>query len=272
MATTVAKNRVWVKCVGMLIVLAVILLGTTATVFADGEDNVGDVASTDAKGYGTRPPRGLPLPPIELRGSESQSEAITQVSLQEEMPLYSQLDNVGTEWTSCGPTALAMVLNYLESGPTPSEIIEYAVSNVGTDDTLLYEPQDTDGIYTSPQHLYEIASYYGLAQAGWVTSEDEAQETLRELLSQGLPVIVDATVSLSQYGTNAAHFVVATELGTDNTVVLYDPYGEGWGGQVRTVSWEDFYWSWQNNSDGDVDGHGWWMVVVGNLSTTSQSA
>jgi hypothetical protein len=27
------------------------------------------------------------------------------------------------------------------------------------------------------------------------------------------------------------------------------------------VDWEDFYWAWQNNGDGHVGGHGWWMVV-----------
>lgn len=193
-------------------------------------------------------------------------------TLQGTVPLYSQLDNDGTEWTSCGPTALAMALNYVASGPTAQEIIEYATANSGTDGAALYDPQDPERIYTSPQHLFEIADQYGDPEQGWVTDEEEAQEMLRELLNEELPVIVDVTISISRYGSTAAHFVVVTEIGVDNAVTVHDPYGEGQGGQVRTVSWEDFYWSWQHNSDGGVAGHGWWMVVQDGSSTTAEVA
>ena len=245
----------------MLVVLAMLIFGTTATAFAEGETRFDDPASMVAEIPGARRPP--PTDPAEQQEVQVVSSDLYAYAgyLQEAVPLYSQLDNGGTEWTSCGPTALAMALNYLADGPTPQEIIQYAVGNSGTDGIQLYDLLDPDCIYTSPQHLYEIADYYGNSQTGWVTSEDEAQEKLRELLSADLPVIVDVTVSLSEYGSNAAHFVVVTGIGTDNTVYINDPYGEGQGGQVRSVSWDDFYWSWQNNSDGSVGGHGWWMVV-----------
>ena len=66
--------------------------------------------------------------------------------------------------------------------------------------------------------------------------------------------------------------MVVTGIRTDNTVTINDPYGESQGGQVRMVSWEGFYWSWQNNSDGSVGGHGWWMVVQDDSSTTAELA
>jgi uncharacterized protein YvpB len=205
---------------------------------------------------------GKPLWIEEQQIAEDQQEGIVQGRV----PLYSQLDNVGTEWTSCGPTSLAMALNYLGSGPTPQEVIAYAVGNRGQDNRLLYEPRDPDRIYTSPQHLYEIAEHYGRPQVGWVTDEIEAQEKLREFVNEDLPVIVDVTVSLSQNGSTAAHFVLVTGIDRDNTVYVHDPYGEGQGGRVRAVSWEDFYWAWQNNSDGSVGGYGWWMVVQPELT------
>jgi len=96
---------------------------------------------------------------------------------------------------------------------------------------------------------------------GWATDSEGAQAKLRELLAGGLPVIVDVTVSIARNGSRAAHFVVVTGLDADGTVYVNDPYGEGLGGQHRAVAWEDFYWAWQNNGDGHVGGHGWWLVA-----------
>jgi uncharacterized protein YvpB len=177
------------------------------------------------------------------------------------VPLYSQLDNLGVEWTSCGPTSLAMALNYRGEGTTPQAVVEYATSHTGRDGEQLYKPRDPAKVFTSPQHLYEIAGHYGDPVQGWATDRESGQAKLRELLSDDLPVIVDVTVSISKNGSAAAHFVVVTGIDANGTVYVNDPYGEGLGGQHRALAWEDFYWAWQNNGDGHVGGHGWWMVA-----------
>jgi uncharacterized protein YvpB len=177
------------------------------------------------------------------------------------VPLYSQLDNVGTEWTSCGPTSLAMALSYHGAGTMPQAVVDYGTTHTGLDGEQLYKPHDPAKVFTSPQHLYEIAAHYGDPVQGWATDSESAQTILRELLADDLPVIVDVTVSLARGGSTAAHFVVVTGIAADSTVYVNDPYGGGLGGQRRAVAWEDFYWAWQYNDDGYVGGHGWWMVA-----------
>jgi uncharacterized protein YvpB len=254
-----------VKGFGIVVILIILTLGVTDSAWAQGNGHIYNSASAE-RTVGTFWFSGEPLW-VELPGiTEERQSAVVQG----QVPLYSQLDNVGTEWTSCGPTTLAMALNYSAIGPSPQEIINYAVNQTGQDGTPLYIPRDPEQVYTSPQHLYEMAEQYGRPQAGWVADEKEAADKLRALLNDDLPVIVDVTVSLSRYGTTAAHFVLVTGIDEDNTVTVHDPYGAGRGAQVRTVSWEDFYWAWQNNSDGRVGGHGWWMVVRGYQSVAAQ--
>ena len=53
---------------------------------------------------------------------------------------------------------------------------------------------------------------------------------------------------------------------------MNDPYGEGRGGRRRAVAWADFYWAWQNNGDGHVGGHGWWMVADMTAQNSSTEA
>jgi hypothetical protein len=154
-----------------------------------------------------------------------------------------------------------MVLNYHGEGTTPQAVVGYATTHTGQDGEQLYKPRDPAKVFTSPQHLYEIAAHYGDPVQGWATDSASAQMKLRELLAGDLPVIVDVTVSIARDASIAAHFVVVTGIDADNTVYLNDPYGQGLGGQRRVVAWEDFYWAWQNNGDGHVGGHGWWMVA-----------
>jgi uncharacterized protein YvpB len=255
-----------VKCLGIAAILIVLMLGATDTVAAQENGSMYNPEFVERRVdpilSSVRPLRVEE----EVIGDERQEELVPG-----QVPLYSQLDNLGTEWTSCGPTTLAMALNYSSSGPTPQEIIKYAISQRGRDGTPLYKPQDPEQVYTSPQHLYEMAEQYGRPQAGWITDEKEAVEKLRALLNQDLPVIVDVTVSLTRNGSTAAHFVLVTGIGMDNTVTVHDPYGRGQGAKVRAVSWEDFYWAWQNNSDGAVGGHGWWMVVRSDWSPVAGS-
>jgi hypothetical protein len=177
------------------------------------------------------------------------------------VPLYSQLDNAGFEFTSCGPTALAMALNYQAEGPTPQAVVDYARTHMGKNGRPLYQPQDPIRVYTSPVGLYQVARHYSYPLMGWVSDEARAQGKLRELLAGGLPVIVDVTVAARKGSSRAAHFVLVTGIDADNTVHVNDPYGRGAGAQRLAIPWEDFYWAWQNNSDGSVYGHGWWMVV-----------
>jgi hypothetical protein len=154
-----------------------------------------------------------------------------------------------------------MALNYRGAGTTPQEVINYATTHTGQDGEQLYKPHDPAKVFTSPQHLYEIAQHYGDPAQGWASESEGAQAKLRELLASDLPVIVDATVSLARGGSTAAHFVVVTGIDAGDTVYVNDPYGEGLGGQRRAVAWEDFYWAWLHNGDGHVGGHGWWMVA-----------
>jgi hypothetical protein len=188
------------------------------------------------------------------------------------VPLYSQLDNEGARWTSCGPTSLAMALNYHGADTTPRAVIDYATTHTGQDGEQLYKPHDPARVFTSPQHLYEIAAYYGDPIQGWATDQESAQVKLRELLAGDLPVIVDVTVPIAKGGSTAAHFVVVTGIDADNTVYVNDPYGEGLGGQRRAVAWEDFHWAWLNNGDGHVGGHGWWMVAETPPESPSRTA
>ncbi|MCD4739235.1 MAG: C39 family peptidase, partial [Anaerolineae bacterium] len=182
--------------------------------------------------------------------------------LAEEVPLYSQLDNSGywEPYTSCGPTTLAMALNCQQTGPTPQEIIDYAIREE------LYLPSDPAGIYTSPSNLYKIAQHYRNSLQGQVSAERESRALLRAALSLGLPVVVDVTVRIAREDRESgdlppAHFVLVTGIDADNTVYVNDPYGEQRGGERREVSWENFNWAWQNNSDIAVGGQGWWMVA-----------
>ena len=204
---------------------------------------------------------GLALCPVTAYADTGPMVADGLDVLLAEVPLYSQLDNVGTEWTSCGPTSLAMTLNYHRAGPSPQAIVDYATSHTGQDGEPLYKPHDPAKVFTSPQHLYEIAQHYGEPVQGWATDGENAQIKLRELLADDRPVIVDVTVAIAKNGSTAAHYVVVTGIDAHGTVLVNDPYGEGLGGQRRAVAWEDFYWAWQNNGDGHVGGHGWWMVA-----------
>lgn len=197
---------------------------------------------------------------IALRPTIAHADTGVEVQLAE-VPLYSQLDNVGTEWTSCGPTSLAMALNYRGLGTTPQAVVDYATTHTGQDGEQLYKPHDPAKVFTSPQHLYEIAAHYGDPAQGWATEGDSAQTKLRELLAGDQPVIVDVTISIARGGSTAAHFVVVTGIDASGTVYVNDPYGEESGGLRRAVAWEDFHWAWQNNGDGHVGGHGWWMVA-----------
>jgi hypothetical protein len=162
-----------------------------------------------------------------------------------------------------------MALNYGVSGPTPQAVVRYAMSHLGKDEKPLCLPRDPQRVFTPPVNLYEIALYYGHPQMGWVTDEEEAQARLRELLSRDLPVIVDVTVAMRRNESNAAHFVVVTGIGADNSVYVNDPYGRGTGGKRLSVTWEDFYWAWQHNSDGPVGGRGWWMVSVPTITAVT---
>ena len=116
------------------------------------------------------------------------------------IPLYSQLTTmpviiggrrVDTKWSSCGPTSLAIVLNYQHTGPTPQDIVDSAIG------AGLYRPDDPEKVYTTPENLYIIATNYGMPSSGNVTTDEKAaQALLREILSRNLPVIVDVTVAL----------------------------------------------------------------------------
>jgi len=183
------------------------------------------------------------------------------VHLSHNLPLYYQLDYANGV-NACGPTSLAMVLDYNSENPIGAQaVINYAIEE------RLYDPTGGayDPAYTSPDHLYQLAQHYGTPRRGWVRLDDsqDAQEKLRALLRLDLPAIVDVTVYIApKSGIIAAHYVVVTGIDADGTVYVNDPYGDGNGAVRRKVPWEDFYWAWRSNDDEPYGGHGWWMVLL----------
>ena len=82
------------------------------------------------------------------------------------------------------------------------------------------------------------------------------------MLSRNLPVIVDVTVALRAKRGTSAHFVVVTGMDAED-VYVNDPYTGGTGGSTRTITFKDFFWAWQHNSDAARNnGGGWWMTVI----------
>ena len=184
------------------------------------------------------------------------------VHLPHPLPSYYQLDYTNGN-NACGPTALAMVIDYNSENPIGAQaVIDYAIEH------RLYDPTGEmyDPSFTSPAHLYQLAQHYGTPRQGWVQPNNSADalRTLLKHLRQGHPVIVDVTVKIESNDLHPdAHYVVVTGI-AGRKVYLYDPYGLGKKEIQRTVDWNDFFWAWMNNSDEPYGGIGWWMILLPN--------
>jgi len=193
---------------------------------------------------------------------------VENIRLPDEVPMLSQLANEIGPDTSCGPTALTMVLQYLlgVEEVDPATVITNATTSFDEIGEPLYTPYYPP--YTSPEHLTELANFYS-SEGINVTSgnfgpndnQKNAQNFLRDELRQGHPVIVDVTVDNEELNVDAAHFVVITGIDEDNTVHFIDPYTSGTGVSRKRESWTDFWNGWQNNSDRSIGGQGYYLSV-----------
>jgi predicted double-glycine peptidase len=190
------------------------------------------------------------------QGEDTGNQPSKRVS-SDAVPIYNQLKNDNAyRITSCGPTALAMVINYYSDDDLNlSYIIQFSVQEG------LYIPQDPNKIYTSPENLYKLAKKYTYAETGNfdLNSENEAKQFIyNKCYNHNQPVIVDVGFGLRRGGSKAAHFVVVTDIDEDGYVHINDP----WNGDRKIVAWDDFYWAWQNNTDKNVNGQGWWLTIT----------
>ena len=168
-------------------------------------------------------------------------------------------------YTSCRPTVITACAQYFGVNISPETVIRTAIQNGS------YLPDDHANVFTSPMNLTKIAKNtlnpHGIQPWDGHFSQDmekQAGSFLHRQIAGGNLVVVDVTISLAKDGDTAAHFVIVTALNVEGTITVMDPYNEGLGGAVRTVFWADFYWSWFNNSDGDVGGHGYFLVLGNN--------
>ncbi|MCA9957662.1 MAG: C39 family peptidase, partial [Anaerolineales bacterium] len=114
------------------------------------------------------------------------------IRLPGEVPMLNQLANAIGPYTSCGPTALTMVLQYLGIDVDPSTVIDKARNSFGKDDLALYTPIYPP--FTSPEHLTELANSYSSeginvksGNFGPNDNQKNAQNFLRDELRQGHP-------------------------------------------------------------------------------------
>jgi uncharacterized protein YvpB len=123
--------------------------------------------------------------------------------------------------------------------------------------------QNNKGTYTSPTNLSKIMGYYAGAEnviTGNVQDKEEARTVITMQLELDRPVLVDVTVSFIPGFQEPAHYVIVT--GFDGEYVEFnDPYTNNEGASRDKKPWKDFYNSWMKNSDFDVGGSGWWLVV-----------
>ncbi len=182
------------------------------------------------------------------------------------VPYHSQLDETDSErWnpgTTCGPTALLMVLHHLGLEEDLAPVVERTAAIPHADGG--YDPacsSEGNPVCTSPGALVTVAREgYHLdieARDGWTIDD------VTRALSRGQPVIADVNVDLEP--TNTGHFVVIigfAEQAGEVRLRYHDPYRE----PDMIATWETFARSWGGPIDvGDPlqpEGHAFWGMVV----------
>ncbi len=143
--------------------------------------------------------------------------------------------------TTCGPTALTMILNAYGIPVTKNDVAKYAYDN------KLYLPHDPNKVFTSPEDLAKLARYFVRIHKGMtyrVESGSTTYEYLKERVNSGTPVIVDlrigAGVQISATG-GGSHFAVVERI-ENGTVYLKNPYDGSQSSVTETLfkgAWED---------------------------------
>jgi len=180
----------------------------------------------------------------------------------EEVPLYSQPTG-----ETCGEAAFVMAWDYAH----PTQTLNLNDVIVKAIEQGWYIPGDPAGVYTSPDHMRDMAAYYAALhgtsspETGQVNNSQHGLLFLFSNIILGRPVIVDVNTIMGDT-SSTAHFVVVTGVSLlDGEISYNDPYGyispyERQAGQ-RRAQWDVFWNSWSNNGDDNGKGNGWYMVV-----------
>lgn len=157
---------------------------------------------------------------------------------------------------ACGPTALYMVLNYL-NGENYSEDSFNAFVKESIDEGY-YLPEDEENKeYTSPGDLDSLAGFMNNGNYRSQNIQDMLHgiNTLRCQLIEGHPVIVDVTQPIGQSGENSkAHFVLVTGIKSDGIqITIY--YNNPFTGKNEDTDYDTFYISWYGNIDTGGSGY-----------------
>lgn len=180
----------------------------------------------------------------------------------EDVPLYEQPTSA-----TCGPTAFAMAWNYAH----PDKALNlYSVISLATQQGW-YLPYDPALVFTSPDHMRDMAVYYATQNAvpapdtGRVSTQQDGVIVLFSQIAMGHSVIVDVNTLIGDT-TTPAHFVVVTGISLTKGLVYYnDPFGyidaDEHQANEGQVEWAKFWLSWSSNGDDEGKGNGWYMVV-----------
>lgn len=197
--------------------------------------------------------QGLPASSLPSLGAEETLPGV---------PLHAQPND-----ETCGEAAFLMGWDYVH--PTQTLNLDAVISMAIQQGW--YIPSDPAGVYTSPGHMYDMASYYAdqhnvrRPEVGQITAPQHGLLFLYSQIVTGHPVIVDVNTIMGDT-ESSAHFVVVTGVSLIDAEIYYnDPYGyisatEHQAGQ-RSADWSTFWESWSNNGDDNGKGNGWYMVV-----------
>lgn len=201
---------------------------------------------------------------IELIQNSVEEKVISQSQIPEDLfvrlPMEDQYHSQLSEThlpNACGPTALFMVLDYLDLEESLANVIgkhQFSSEQGGYDPNCVANP-----VCTSPGALAHVAhEEYGLtveAHDGWTFEE------IQRTLAAGQPIIADVVWRLADEGLG--HFVVIYGIDVEQQIVYYhDPYD----GAEMAASWEKFSAAWDGPVDlGDPlqpEGHFFWGMTV----------
>jgi Peptidase_C39 like family len=171
--------------------------------------------------------------------------------------------------TSCGPTSFIMAWDTVH--PDQPLSLDVAIRTALRNRWLFdWDPQQ---VYMSPEHLGQLAAFYAgrggypMPESGVIdlSAKDDtpALAFLRQQLSQGKPVIVDAMEIFFKIHSGS-HFLVVTGISANNTfITVNDPFGylspTTHKARRATLPWDVFKFLWQHN--GDPGGQGFYLIV-----------
>jgi hypothetical protein len=178
------------------------------------------------------------------------------------VPLYPQPTD-----ETCGEAAFLMAWNYMH----PNKALEMNDVIATASQEGWYINPDPAGVFTSPAHMVDMATYYAGQQGeqspetGQMTDSEQALMFLFSQVILGHPVVADVNTIMGD-PESPAHYVVVTGVSLTQRVVYYnDPYGYIAPGShqaaEKSADWTIFWNSWINNGDDNNKGNGWYMTV-----------